>query len=434
MSVGITPVRRTHREPGLRLMSLILAGCVAHGATLPAQPFETLDIAPSVLRGSDQVPPGDVATDQPHGVVLDDQSAPRESWSSGDQHAAAGDFGAGCAPACPSSDPCPTGVCEAPGLFQFLGMLHDRHGACWTGRGDALLLWRNAPASRPLFAANAGGLPAGVVLNSSQLDSPTAGGTRLSLLRKDCGPEIWEIGYLYGGQFFSDQRLPATSGGYLTAPPGIYGNDFPPVNSLDAARVRLVGSIQTAEVNRRWCHGQNVQFLAGFRWLQWYEMATIEDTYGGGTTTQGVDFYQTSCINNLFGGQIGLDSRLWSTASGFRLDGLVKAGAYANEAAQSSAYVNVPSGASPYSNTVLVTNSPAACSFVGEVGLTGVMPISSCWDFRFGYVGLWVTGLAQPTNQLSGQSLAPGALTAGTLSAAGTAIVQGASFGLEGRW
>jgi hypothetical protein len=82
-----------------------------------------------------------------------------------------------------------------------------------------------------------------------------------------------------------------------------------------------------------------------------------------------------------------------------------------------------------------VNDWPASCSFVGEVGMTGVMPICENWDFRFGYLGLWLTGLAQPTNQLSGQSIAQGDVPpAGTLSTVGTAIVQGVTLGVEGRW
>ena len=43
-------------------------------------------------------------------------------------------------------------------------------------------------------------------------------------------------------------------------------------------------------------------------------------------------------------------------------------------------------------------------------------------------------GIAQPTQQLSGQQLTPGAPAAGTLVTNGGVLLQGVSLGLEGRW
>jgi hypothetical protein len=57
------------------------------------------------------------------------------------------------------------------------------------------------------------------------------------------------------------------------------------------------------------------------------------------------------------------------------------------------------------------------------------MPITRNLDFRVGYLGLWLQGLAQPTNQA--QSTDP---AAATLNTTGTLILQGLSLGLEGRW
>ena len=62
------------------------------------------------------------------------------------------------------------------------------------------------------------------------------------------------------------------------------------------------------------------------------------------------------------------------------------------------------------------------------------MPITSCLDFRFGYFGLWLSGIAQATQQLSGQQLTPGLPVEGTINTNGGVLVQGVSLGLEGRW
>jgi hypothetical protein len=57
------------------------------------------------------------------------------------------------------------------------------------------------------------------------------------------------------------------------------------------------------------------------------------------------------------------------------------------------------------------------------------MPITRNIDFRVGYLGLWLQGLAQPTNQTA--SIDP---KAATLNTTGTAVVQGVTLGMEGRW
>jgi len=330
--------------------------------------------------------------------------------------------------------------CEPVGLAQRLAWLIHPHvkNTCWTGRVDALVLWRTAPQERPLYTTNPAVVPFSIVaLDASHLESPAAGGARLQFFRHDPDGSLLEFGYLYGGQFFSEQLRPNFPGAYLTAPPGLDGVDFPdPVRGLDQVGAQLTGAIQSAEINRRVCVLDSTQFLYGFRWLQWYELSTVADTFGAveEPPTFGADIYTTRTINNLWGGQIGFDSLLLRTRHNFRVEGLVKAGVYANNAGQNSRYQQLEEGQAPFSSQVTVNGWPASASFVGEVGMTGVVPLHENWDFRFGYLGLWVTGLAQPTNQLSGQNLAQGETPRGSLNTVGTVIVQGVTLGLEGRW
>ena len=121
---------------------------------------------------------------------------------------------------------------------------------------------------------------------------------------------------------------------------------------------------------------------------------------------------------------------LWNSGKGFRLEGLVKAGAYYNAASQTSTYSN---DVTPVNGSITV-NSPASAAFVGEVGLTGVVPLRRNLDLRVGYFGLWLQGLAQPTRQLSGQTLNQFDPPSGTLTTNGGVVLQGVSLGLEGRW
>ena len=323
--------------------------------------------------------------------------------------------------------------------MQFLGHNKNAH---WTLRSEALLLWRNAPPSRPIFSTVDPGTGSigPTALNANQLNSDVLVAPRLSLLRTDCNGHTLEATYLYAGNFYSERTLPYSPNGYATAPPGIYGNNWGPLNNteLDSGAGKLLGQIQSLEFNSRHClWADTCQFLIGPRWLQWNETLQLQDSYVHTTPpppASGTDFYQTQCFNNLWGGQIGLDTLLLGRVGQARVEGLIKAGAYYNAAGQTSAY---------YSTQVppLVgqtrASGPASAAFVGEVGMTAVLPICCNWDFRCGYFGLWLTGLAQPTNQISHQTIVKGSddtSSFGTLDTTGTLILQGLSLGLEGRW
>ena len=157
-----------------------------------------------------------------------------------------------------------------------------------------------------------------------------------------------------------------------------------------------------------------VQLLGGFRWFEWQETLQL--------TTVPSDIANVSCMNSLYGYQIGFDSLLLST-NWLRLEGLMKGGAYYNNSRQvTNATVESVSFATR-------ADTPKGAAFLGEVGLTGVVPITRNIDFRVGYLGLWLQGIAQPTTQA--QTTDP---NAATLNTTGTAVVQGVTLGMEGRW
>ena len=316
--------------------------------------------------------------------------------------------------------------------------IRDKEQACWTGRVDALLLWRNAPYNRPLFneAAGAGA----TVMNANQLNSPPAAGPRFSLFRTNsCGDSI-EVNYFRAFNFDANRSLPYALGAYTLSPPGIYG--VIPVGPLDKATVNLGSAVQGVEVNGRVRYGESVEFLTGFRWIEWRESMTITDSYtiggpGAALPTPGGDIYTTNTINDLYGVQIGVDSNLWDRGGRFRVEGLVKAGAYINVASQNSTWQYDPTD--PFAKASVAANSTPA-AFVGEVGLTGVYALTKSIDFRFGYMGLWLESIVQPTNILSIQNLSGGAVTpplpaiTGDIAATGGVVLQGLTLGLEGRW
>jgi hypothetical protein len=325
--------------------------------------------------------------------------------------------GAGCCSSCTGigcDQCCPSAV--------FDSCCHEKN-ACWIGRVDALILWRNAPPDRPLVD---NGLVTGTLLNANGMDSTAAAGPRFSIFRvNNCTGHAIEATYLRAANWRSMRPLSAVSQPYTLAAPGIFGDTGIPFDSADA---NLGSRLQSFELNRHHCHGKFLRFLAGFRWIEWQEQFTLQSSSAGGIS----NFAQTNCFNDLYGGQIGVDANLLAL-SWIRFDSVIKAGAYYNNAVQSSeASSNNP--LAPGSASVAVNESPLSGAFAGELGFTGVMPLTPNLDFRFGYFGLWLSGIAQPTQQLSGQQLTPGLPIAGTINANGGVVVQGVSLGLEGRW
>jgi hypothetical protein len=82
-------------------------------------------------------------------------------------------------------------------------------------------------------------------------------------------------------------------------------------------------------------------------------------------------------------------------------------------------------------NETSAYDTPSPAAFVGELGFTGVLPLTSNLDFRFGYLVFWLEGIAQPTQQLSQPVSTTGDPL--VLQNSGT-VIQGLTLGLEGRW
>ena len=287
---------------------------------------------------------------------------------------------------------------------------------CWTGRADAVMLWRSAPYSRELVVTGpaAGGTP---VLNANQLESGMAAGPRIQLFRTDaCGNAI-EFGYLGAWSFQSERVLSGTTVAAFET--DLIGSGD---TSFQNGNVDLTSHIQTIEVNSRVPMGAgNVQFICGVRWLEWAESFSLNTTSGPIFN----DNWSSRTVNNLYGGQIGIDALLYSN-SWLHVESVLKGGAYWNDALSRQIYQ-----ANGVGTEVSAYDTPSPAAFVGELGFTGVLPLTSCLDFRFGYLVFWLQGIAQPTRQLS----LPVSTTGDPLVLQdGGTVVQGLTLGLEGRW
>ena len=307
--------------------------------------------------------------------------------------------------------------CTPPGLLQWMKAHHDHCNACWTARVDAVMLWRSAPYGRELVITGPG--PVGSpVLNADQLESGMAAGPRIQLFRTDtCGNAI-EFGYLGAWNFQSEKLLRGTSVNAFAAE-NILGS----TTSFQDGDANLTSHIQTIEVNSRTPMGAgNVQFICGIRWFEWAESFVLDtETPGPGFT----DVWSSRTVNNLYGGQIGIDALLYSN-TWLQVESVLKGGAYWNDALSRQIYQQNGVG-----NEVTAYNTPSPAAFVGELGFTGVLPLTSNLDFRFGYLVFWLQGIAQPTRQLS----SPVSTTGDPLVLQdGGTVVQGLTLGLEGRW
>lgn len=305
--------------------------------------------------------------------------------------------------ACRSGSRC--GTCDPP--YGMINRLIDNKHACWTFRTEALLLWRDSPRNRSLVDSFQNGFTA---LNASQLESTPAAGPRFSLFRTNgCGDAL-EATYFRAANFRAQTTLPTIANGYTPA-------FLPLPATYDSVSANLGSALQSFELNGRMTVLPSIQLLGGFRWFQWEENLQLI-----GTNSLGQDFVGNNCINDLYGYQIGFDSLLLNMRW-LRLEGLMKGGAYYDNSRQTTV------ATTSLGTLATRADTPKGAAFVGEVGLTGVMPITRNIDFRVGYLGLWLQGLAQPTNQV--QSIDP---AAATLNTKGTAVVQGVTLGLEGRW
>lgn len=323
------------------------------------------------------------------------------------------DFGPACGPVCHVLDPWG----EDP---------------LWSGRTEALLLWRSSPQGLPLFnTLGAGGVVQGPALNAADFASGMAAGPRFTLFRHTGDDGAIEFNFLRVQSFTGTRYLAPDSGGYQLSDleQGIFC--CPTVDPFASVSGGLSSSLQSFELNRRLPTDGRLQWLAGFRWVQWNERIGIDGTYAfDGVSTQS---YLTSTGNDLYGMQIGADSILYGLGSPFRIEGIGKSGIFYNRAVQGSS--NAYSG-DEFVPAYTLTNRTSVdrAAFVGEIGATAVYDVCDWLTLRAGYAAFWLGGLALGSNQFEGQCLCPLDPIRSSTNTGGSVFVHGLTLGLESRW
>lgn len=300
----------------------------------------------------------------------------------------------------------------------------------WSGRAEALLLWRSNPQGYPLFNFF-DGAPAGEALNASDFSSGMAAGPRFTLFRHTGDDGAIEFNYFRVQSFASNERLPDTVGGYQLNNTGQSIFCCPSVTPLNSVSGGLTSAFQSFELNRRIPTQGRLQWLAGFRWVQWNEqmqLDTVSAVVGSPTKA-----YQTTTNNDLYGLQIGADSILYGLGGPFRVEGLAKSGVFYNRAAQASSNAYSGDSFQPAYN-LGNRSSVGRAAFVGELGATGVYDISEWLSVRVGYAAFWLGGLALSSNQFDNQCICPLDPVRTATDTGGSVFVHGLTLGLEGRW
>ncbi|HEY4761470.1 MAG TPA: BBP7 family outer membrane beta-barrel protein [Thermoguttaceae bacterium] len=256
----------------------------------------------------------------------------------------------------------------------------------WTATADIIFLDRIGSKSQTLVRETDRQSPTdGVLLDSKDFDFGFRGGPRVSLIRH--GDNCYDLEFLYfqiDGWRSSrrvDIDLPGEDGIEFSVP----GHDV--YSTFDPMKFDYDSKLYNAELNVRWAQTCRITMLAGFRWAKLREnfAGELEDTID-------IPFWNTETVNNLYGFQIGADAKLWQCCR-FSINGLLKAGIYANHAEQTSwlqydEYEGSASGSTDHT------------AFLGEIGLVGKYQVNDCLTLRIGYQLLWLDGVALPPNQI----------------------------------
>jgi hypothetical protein len=311
----------------------------------------------------------------------------------------------------------------ATGGYGHTGRIGDRCCPKWEAQVDALFFWQGNLPSRPLYLDSATGATA---LDANQLQSKAAIAPRYAITYNHDQCRAIEVNYfqLYG--FNAQQQLgPAldvAGNGPFTAADLVN----PPYDQIAGALVTSSAHIQSLEVNLRRTDGGMIQWISGFRWLEWGQQLGIADVGASGGFVDGADIININTLNNLYGWQWGADMMLWNAGRWVRINGVAKAGVYYNhQAAQSTSYTDF------FNPDVYVRDGEDTVSFVGETGLNASFALTNWLSWRAGYTFLWLGGVATPTGQLG---LTDITTSTSAVNSNGSAYLHGVTTGLEARW
>ena len=201
---------------------------------------------------------------------------------------------------------------------------------------------------------------------------------------------------------------------------GIYFgiHDWTATSSEGPFHLQYASRLDSAELNVRRAAGEGISVLAGFRWLELQErfMATKSSCSNG--LLEG----HALTNNDLYGFQIGAETRMWDGGGAFHVDAWIKAGIYGNsaESQTDTSLTNCPR-----------RRSRSRAAFEGEIGLVGVLQVTPRLAVRGGYEVMWLDGVSLATDQVLDGGTGCGR---GGIDASSTVFFHGAVVGAELRF
>jgi hypothetical protein len=350
-----------------------------------------------------QIMPPEESPEREQSAVASDEPVSLVSWLSSYYNGGHGHGGSGdaCPDVCLTDNCCPT----------------------WEAQVDALFLWQGNLPSRPLFVDSVSGATA---LDANQLYAPAAIAPRYSFIYNRDQCRAIEVNYFQVWGFNGQELLGAQLD---PAGDGVYEQSnlvTPPFNSIAGAVVTSSAHIQSFEVNLRRTDGGMIQWISGFRWLEWGQQLTISDVAVQGGGIVGGDIIDVNTLNSLYGWQWGGDMMLWNAGRWLRVNGIGKAGVYYNhQAAQNTYYNDFFDPANTFSG------ADDTVSFVGETGINASLALTNWLSWRAGYTCFWLGGVATPARQLGLTNVTAGTTSVNTN---GSVFLHGVTTGLEARW
>lgn len=292
----------------------------------------------------------------------------------------------------------------------------------WVGQADVLLLWQGNVPATPLLNVDADPFP--VALAGDQIPYVMGTGPRTAIIFNIDQCHGIEANYFNAGNFSANREFTAPADAQL-AWAGLGGYA---IGGIDSGTASTAGRIQSFELNWRRYNGGSITWLAGFRWIEWNDSLNVTDNWTD-DTGQGTDALSAQSVNNLYGGQIGVDAVLLTLFDVVRFNGVAKAGVYGNMDAGSTVVVE-----SSDPNRIPPTGYYAtrnSTGFFGEVGVNGTVRLTNHLFWRAGYNFFWIGGLATSLNQVNAFDMT---VPSGTLNTAGSVFLQGVNTGIEAVW
>ncbi|MGD9633120.1 MAG: BBP7 family outer membrane beta-barrel protein [Pirellulales bacterium] len=245
----------------------------------------------------------------------------------------------------------------------------------WTGRVGAVILDRSKPEG-DVIARPAGGLIA--VSAGGDFDFDWSGGVDVYLARETSGVGV-EVRFF---QVDFNSAFDYGDTGDLEIGHTSVLNLF----DVDAA---YDSQLYSTEVNVRVPTSQRVTWLAGFRWVELQEKLNYDIDL---LSLVNNDF-RWNTDNHLYGGQMGVDLRLWDLESPLSINSSLKAGVYGNDAENNFRYrvnnFSILQGGAAESNV----------AFVGDIGVNLSYQVTRHFALLGGYQLLWINGAALASDQ-----------------------------------